>query len=481
MRKSAPDDPLRLPVKIDATSNGEFFPVPLPARLEEVNRSALASSEASARRLGLTRRAYLASTCGAAGVLLALNGLGCRGGRYRVPAEAALDPAAADAAIGGDEFIFDVQTHEVSGERAWWETDRPSVADFLSKIPQARCGADHWVRCYTDDVLVREVFLESDTDMAVLSALYGDPNPLHADEAARTRERVAALGGGDRLRIHAIVQPNAGPFERVRDGMAGLAERFRPSAWKLYPVWGPAGVGYLLDDDLGSRTIEAGLAAGVPIFAVHKGLPLAGMTPEYTRPQDVGRAARKFPRATFLVYHSGFEGPEGAYDPKADRGVDALLGSLAENGIGNDGNVYAELGSVWRFLMARPDAAAHVLGKLLLHLGEDRILWGTDCIWYGSPQDQIQAFRAFEISAEYRERFGYPALTPAAKRKIFGLNAARVYGVDPAEVRRARREDDVSRAKREYRAEHLPAHDTHGPRTRREMLRLLALRGGAPD
>ncbi len=44
-------------------------------------------------------------------------------------------------------------------------------------------------------------------------------------------------------------------------------------------------------------------------------------------------------------------------------------------------NVYAELGSTWRFLMRDPDSAAHALGKLLLHLGEDNILWGTDSIW----------------------------------------------------------------------------------------------------
>ena len=76
--------------------------------------------------------------------------------------------------------------------------------------------------------------------------------------------------------------------------------------------------------------------------------------------------------------------------------------------------------------MGRPDEAAHVIGKLLATFGEDRILWGTDCIWFGSPQDQIQAFRAFEITPEYQDKFGYPALTAEIKRKIFGLNAARV-------------------------------------------------------
>ena len=38
------------------------------------------------------------------------------------------------------------------------------------------------------------------------------------------------------------------------------------------------------------------------------------------------------------------------------------------------------------------------IGKLLKHVGEDNVLWGTDSIWYGSPQDQIQAFRTFQIA-----------------------------------------------------------------------------------
>ena len=58
------------------------------------------------------------------------------------------------------------------------------------------------------------------------------------------------------------------------------------------------------------------------------------------------------------------------------------------------------------------------------------MLWGTDSLWYGSPQDQIQAFRAFEISPELQERYGYPALTPEVKRKILGGNALALYGVD---------------------------------------------------
>ena len=85
---------------------------------------------------------------------------------------------------------------------------------------------------------------------------------------------------------------------------------------------------------------------------------------------------------------------------------------MTEAGIGAGGNVYAELGSTWRRVMGNPDEAAHVVGKLLVAFGPERILWGTDSIWYGSPQDQIAAFRTFEITPAFQEQYGYPALTP---------------------------------------------------------------------
>ncbi len=88
--------------------------------------------------------------------------------------------------------------------------------------------------------------------------------------------------------------------------------------------------------------------------------------------------------------------------------------------------MYAELGTTWWSLLGRPDEAAHLLGKLLAHVGEDNVLWGTDGVFYGSPQDQIQAFRAFQISEQFQEQFGYPALTDEIKRKVLGLNALRL-------------------------------------------------------
>ena len=173
-------------------------------------------------------------------------------------------------------------------------------------------------------------------------------------------------------------------------------------------------MGWRLDDPrIGVPFIEQARALGIKNIAIHKGLPFASMPKEFATCADVGPAARMFPDVNFIIYHSGFETDrrEAAYNAaNADRGIDSLVKSLQDNGIGPGANVYAELGSTWRFLMRDPTAAAHGLGKLLRHVGEDRVLWGTDSIWYGSPQDQIQAFRAFQIADSLVQQYAYPAL-----------------------------------------------------------------------
>jgi predicted TIM-barrel fold metal-dependent hydrolase len=188
-----------------------------------------------------------------------------------------------------------------------------------------------------------------------------------------------------------------------------------------------------------------------------------------------------FPDVNFIIYHSGFETDrrEGPYDAaRADRGIDSLVRSLQENGIRPGGNVYAELGSTWRFLMRDPAVAAHGLGKLLKHVGEDNVLWGTDSIWYGSPQDQIQAFRAFQIADALVQQHGYPSLTPSLKAKILGLNGAKIYSVDPVAVTKRGAADPIGRLKLARESE--PTFATYGPRTSAEFDAFTALTGGAP-
>jgi hypothetical protein len=168
---------------------------------------------------------------------------------------------------------------------------------------------------------------------------------------------------------------------------------------------------------------------------------------------------------------------EGPYRAGND-GVDTLIASLEENSIPAGANVYAELGSTWRFLMRDPEQAAHLLGKLVKHCGPDNVLWGTDSIWYGSPQDQIQAFRTFQIAPQLREQHGYAEITPELRAKIFGRNAAKVYGLSAAEVKKYTSRDAVARERVAYLEDPQPHFRTYGPKTRREFLRYLKERLG---
>ncbi len=255
--------------------------------------------------------------------------------------------------------------------------------------------------------------------------------------------------------------------------MDELAQKWGVSAWKTYTQYGPGGKGYFLSDDVGIRFIEKARALGVKVICIHKGLPFGRQSYEHSQCSDIGVVAKRFPDVKFLIYHSGYvtsvrEGPYGKND-----GIDTLITSLMQNDVKPNSNVYAELGSTWRHLMRDPEQAAHALGKLIKHCGEDNVLWGTDSIWYGSPQDQIVAFRTFQISKELRERFGYAEITPALRAKVFGLNGAKVYGLSAAEMKKYVASDTVSTQKvANTRNNPEPHFLTYGPKTRRDFLRL---------
>ncbi len=475
----------RLPIKLDTTSNGEFVPRPLSPKVRLAGEIAKERAGETARRLGMSRRAFLKSLSGAALALLALNEAhartGSRGGYFEVAREAPYEPEAARAALAGEEFICDIQCHHVNPKGSWRRITNQWTY-ILRAFPQSDCG-DGAIECFSAEHFIREVFLDSDTDMAVLSAVPAAPedNPLSTADAAATQKLVETLAPGHRLLIHGLVHPN---LPGAIQEMGRQKEEHGVSAWKTYTQWGPEGVGYRLDDPkIGLPFIERARELGVKIICIHKGIPLFNLDYEYSTCRDIGVVAARYPDVAFIVYHSGFEPGrrEGPYDPaKVEGGVDTLIKSLEDNEVPPNSNVYAELGTTWRQVMGEPEQAAHLLGKLFKHVGENNVLWGTDSIWYGSPQDQIQAFRAFQIAEALRERHGYPEITPALRAKVFGLNAAVPYGI-PKEILRKRGPDDpVGRVKASYAENPEPSFATAGPRTRAEFLRLYALSGGRP-
>jgi hypothetical protein len=464
MTRRPPDEP-GLPLAFHPLSNGEYAPLPRSEVVSEAIRRTLAVADTNARRLGMSRRAFLRSSCGMAATLTALaacsseeaarstsgptsrpspptrpgttgqpdtrpivtassNTVPGTGGTFSLPPESTIEEAAATTVLAGSELVVDVQTHLLdyaAGTGDGWGLG----------FPQASCGDDP-AACMGIDAWLDLVLGGSDTAVAVLSAIpvVADPDPLSTEVMERARRQVEQLGCVGHVLIQGHATPTTGALPAALDAMAATAAEFEIAAWKAYTHEGPT---WRLDDDVGNAFCDQVRALGQRIICVHKGLG-----PAAASPVDVGPAAVNHPDLTFCIYHSGFEAAvtEGEYpgdeEGAAAGGVDRLIASVRGAGIGPGDNVYAELGSTWWNLIQRPDEAAHVLGKLLVALGPDNILWGTDSIWYGSPQGQIEAFRAFEITPEYQERFGYPALTADVKARILGLNAARVYGIDPA-------------------------------------------------
>jgi hypothetical protein len=257
--------------------------------------------------------------------------------------------------------------------------------------------------------------------------------------------------------------------------------------FKSYPEWGPTGKGWFLDDEgSGISMIEKARELGSKIICVHKGIVFPSWDAAAGHPRDVGVVARRFPDTQFIVYHSAIElgaSNEAEYRPDNDTGIDRLIRTVLDHDLAGK-NVYAELGSVWAQVMNDPDKAQHVIGKLLKYIGEDNVLWGSEGIWLGSPQPQIEAFRTFQISEQLRDKYGYPELTPRIKAKIFGLSSAKLYGIDPNELRCKIERSPLSLLKQQLDGElgrrRWAFQQPGGPRTWQEFAALSRHTGGRP-
>ncbi|MBH36104.1 MAG: amidohydrolase, partial [Dehalococcoidia bacterium] len=198
------NDGIRLPIKIDSTSNGEYEPIPITTRNEQGNKLALDWATKSSRRLGKSRRKFLISSCGAASTLLALNHANAyhnrRGGFFDVRDESAIDNHSANAQVGGNEFIFDVQGHYVNPEGDWLSRI-PSSARPYAGMEKAACEAANsgasraYLNCLSESEFIKDIFLDSDTDIMVLSFVPStrENEPVTIEDADQTRRIVAEL------------------------------------------------------------------------------------------------------------------------------------------------------------------------------------------------------------------------------------------------------------------------------------------------
>jgi predicted TIM-barrel fold metal-dependent hydrolase len=442
---------VRPPLFLDHRSTDEFAPRPhSPADLQTIERVFEGVDDAH-RRTGRSATQIVSDRVGTAIGLRELNRQW--GAEYfEIPAEATVDASIAEEVFASGDVVIDVQTHFVAPHSSeFWNA---GLAVYREHAP------DWWTEM--DDIVERNlaeyitnVFLECETAVAVLTSGPGvDENrTLWNDEMAATRELIDHLAGQGRMLNHAVVHAD---LPQEIEAMDEALELYRPVGWKVYTPGRPGADGWvggwmLDDEEVGVPFLERARELGTTLICSHKGL--SGFVDDAS-PRDIGPAARLFPDLDFVVYHSGYEFPlddeenEGPYrDETADFGVNRLLRSLDDAGLAPGANVYAELGSTWFGLVRRPREAAHVLGKLIDRLGEDRVLWGTDSIWYGSAQPLIDAFRTFQIPDDMCERYGYSKLTPAIKDKILGQSAASLYGIDLERARRMAAADDLAWAR----------------------------------
>jgi hypothetical protein len=494
-----------LPFGAGPASNGEFVPGAPSLHDRDVRDATLAEIEWAAHRAAIDRRAFLRSAGGVAAALTVFNLAACSGSSRRSRGRSTTAPSssstsspggtfsvpttedlpACQRALAGDELIFDAHTHHVMPRGPWRRSAPDTVRLVGGMLPQ--CSALDRFECADRAAYLHDMFLMSDTTVAMLTDVPstgpGDA-PLPFSDALGTRNFAAQLthGGASRVLVHNVIAPNFGDLHERLDGMEATAATGKVAAFKVYTAWGPNGRGFALDDPaIGLPVVQKALDVGVKVVVSHKGLPLVHFDASHNGPEDMVAVSRVYPDMQFVVFHANWDPnhTEGPYNAALPIGIDRLLASLDAHHVSPNSNVWVDIASVWRSLLSRPEQAAHLLGKLLARVGENRVLWGTDSVWYGSPQPQIMAFRAFQITSEFQDRFHYPALTDTLKRKVLGLNAAHLFGVDPEATRCALASDPLTLRRAE--ASHL--HDTgvvpaawrpNGPTTRREMLRWLA-------
>jgi hypothetical protein len=487
------------PIPTQVVSNGEWMPMPQTEEQQRVEARLEELADGAAKKLGMSRRRFLATTGGMAAALLAMNDVF---GRFFdvSPIEMFESTAFAQSGVPSDLFVLDDQLHMVRssilGPRflralakgstslsAEFPTNPVNPGGLLDELGRPWSPWDPSVRDtpFTDDMFhlvqfIRDVYLDSQVTVGVLSNITGflpgviengiprnvvearDLEILTAAQTAGVRNFVNRIAGSTRLLAHGLLYPGVGNLRYIEEQIA----QNQPDSWKGYNISLAAKVDrdpsslmreWRLDDEAVAYPTyalitrhQARLRRQRPGFGnicVHKGFAPVSIPeddrPERGNPDDIPKAAREWPNLNFIIYHACIE-PGLFYNPDP---LAQLMGSgePLREGVPDirwttrfalmareHPNVYAEVGSTFASTVTTfPTVWAHLIGQLLRFMGPQHIAFGSDSVWYGSPQWQIEAFWRFQIPEAIRERWGYRAITETDKRHILGLNSARLY------------------------------------------------------
>jgi predicted TIM-barrel fold metal-dependent hydrolase len=429
-------------------SNGEFTPSPQSEDQKKVEARIKQLADDLGRNHGMNRRQFLSSSAGMAAAFIAMNDV--FGPIYNVAQAEATTPGVANARAGelANQFIFDCQTHFVRDD---YKTDITGLAHFSKQHWNPGMEGEINLDRFKFANYVKEIFVDSDTDVVILSGSPVDDEAnlfLSNDQIAAARKSVNSVARSRRMLAHSIIQPK---MDGWLDAVDYAIETLEPDSWKGYTIGDPLfqtmkqSQWRLDDEELLYPFYEKIARTGINTLCIHKGLmpadyetSWAGLW-EHATVSDVGKAAKDWPQINFVIYHSALrpfiELPDATLKQFEDTGRIDWVTDLAEIpqkfGVSN---VYAELGTCFaNTAVTHPRLAAAMLGTLIKGVGGDKVLWGTDSVWYGSPQWQIEALRRLEMPEDMQEKHGFAQLGAAdgaVKNAIFSANAAKLYDLD---------------------------------------------------
>jgi hypothetical protein len=459
----------RSPIPTQVVSNGEYNPPPQSEEQRRVESRIKELAGELAPKHGLSRRRFLASSAGMAAAFLAMNEV--FGPLFDVSRAEAQTPGTAEErahALAG-QFVLDAQTHFVRDD-----FKQEGLLDLAKYAKQnwnpALAGESNLAR-FKFENYVKEIYLDSDTKVALLSgAPFDDPtwDLLSNDQIAAARAAINRIAGTRRLLGHSVFTPK-------RNGWMAEVDRcianVKPDSWKGYTIGDPLFPSKLqsywrLDDEkLMYPFYEKIVKAGINTVCIHKGLLPADYEKswpgvwEYNTAWDVGKAAKDWPQVNFVIYHGAFrmflEPPAAMLSEFEQTGRIKWATDLAEiPGKLGVKNVYGEIGTAFASCaVASPRLAAALVGTLVRGLGADHVMWGSDSLWYGSPQWQIEALRRLEIPEDMQKKHNFAPLGPAnglVKSAIFGGNSARLYNVNVQAAQGALSTDKIAAIRAEY-------------------------------
>jgi predicted TIM-barrel fold metal-dependent hydrolase len=438
-RRPDPDESAKTPFPMSPVSNGEWMPSGPTKKQRIAEKVVVEEADRIAKRHAMTRAQFLRTAAGTMlgfSVLNRIHGLDAWGDNAVLPVRREdvedLD-AACERLSTKPYFIMDVQTHHVDLNE--FNSNVFCFLRFRNDPGDPACSQDVSVIGQTN--YIREMFLDSETHVSVISGLPSGV-PCGPEAMSETAALVNQLAGSERCLSQAMIDPSPAPTipnPNRRTGLDTLAHQVEELGGRAIKCYSYNGNWRLDDETIAYPMYEQAVALGIGLVNCHKGLPatFAPGSEESVRTTDIPKAVADWPKLKFCAYHSGYF--EGAAHPEGKDGIAEFVEVVESMPKKHRKRVYAEIGSTFAITVLSdlgdpgPMRAAHFIGQLLKTLGSKNILWGTDSIWWGSPQWLIDAFKILQIPASLQEQFGYPALKEKDRRRIFGENAARLYKV----------------------------------------------------